>query len=55
MKQDGADITATLTSQDRLRQFIPTINFAQRWRACINGLLIGTTALGAGIDVGITR
>ncbi|MDV3350486.1 CHASE2 domain-containing protein [Leptolyngbyaceae cyanobacterium CCMR0082] len=55
MKQDGADITATLTSQDRLRQFIPTINFAQRWRACINGLLIGTTALVTGLSPGFVR
>lgn len=55
MKQDGADITATLTSQDRLRQLIPTVNLAQRWRACLNGLLIGTTALITGFDLSFVR
>lgn len=55
MKQDGADITATLTSQDRLRRLIPTINFAKRWRACLNGVLIGTTALVTGCNLSLVR
>ena len=55
MKQDGADITATLTSQDRLRKFVPTINLAQRWRACLNGLLIGITALSTGLNLSFIR
>ena len=55
MKQDGADITATLTSQDRLRRFVPTINLTKRWRACVNSLLIGTTALFTGLDPGFIR
>ena len=55
MKQDGADITATLTSQDRLRKFIPHINLAKRWRACVNGLLIATTALTTGLNLGFVR
>ncbi|MEM8611305.1 MAG: serine/threonine-protein kinase [Cyanobacteria bacterium P01_H01_bin.105] len=55
MKQDGADITATLTSQDRLRKFIPRINLVKRWRACVNGLLIGTTALTTGLNLGFVR
>ncbi|MBE9065077.1 CHASE2 domain-containing protein [Leptolyngbya cf. ectocarpi LEGE 11479] len=55
MKQDGADITATLTSQDRLRHLIPTINFAQRWRSYLNGLLVGTTALVTGLNLSFIR
>ncbi|MBX2862810.1 MAG: CHASE2 domain-containing protein [Leptolyngbyaceae cyanobacterium MAG.088] len=56
MKQDGEDITATLTSQDRLlKKFIPTINLAQQWRTCLNGILIGTTALVTGCNLGFVR
>lgn len=55
MKQDGADITATLTSQDRWRQLVPSFNPAKRWRACLNGLLIGATALITGFDLGFVR
>ncbi|MBT9316568.1 serine/threonine-protein kinase [Leptothoe spongobia] len=55
MKQDGADITATLTSQDRLRSLLPTINLAQRWRACLNVVLIGTTALITGCNLSFVR
>lgn len=55
MKQDGADITATLTSQDRLRHLIPTINLAQRWRSYLNGLLVGTTALVTGLNLSFVR
>lgn len=55
MKQDGADITATLTSQDRLRSMLPAINPAQRWRACLNFLLVGATALVAGCDLSFVR
>ena len=55
MKQDGADITATLTSQDRLRSFLPTINLARRWRSCLNVALVGTTALLAGSNFSFVR
>ncbi|MEO0349581.1 MAG: serine/threonine-protein kinase [Cyanobacteria bacterium P01_A01_bin.15] len=55
MKQDEVGVTATLTSQDRLRRLVPTINIAQRWRACLNGVLIGTTALAAGLNLGLVR
>ncbi len=56
MKQDGADVTVTLTSQDRLRKkLVPTVNLARRWRACLNGLLIGTTALATGLNLSFIR
>ena len=55
MKQDGADITATLTSQDRLRVFLPTINIARRWRACLNIALVGATALVTGCNLSFVR
>ncbi len=55
MKQDAADITATLTSQDRLLKFIPNINLVQQWRACLNGLLVGTTALTTGCNLSLVR
>lgn len=55
MKQDGADVTATLTSQDRLRRLIPTVNLARRWRACLNGFLVGTTALMTGVSPSFVR
>ncbi|MEA5467137.1 CHASE2 domain-containing protein [Leptothoe sp. PORK10 BA2] len=56
MKQDGADVTATLTSQDRLRKkLVPTINLAHRWRACFHGFLIGTTALATGFNLSFIR
>ncbi|ESA36251.1 serine threonine protein kinase with chase2 sensor [Leptolyngbya sp. Heron Island J] len=55
MKQDGADITATLTSQDRLRRFMPKIHLARRWRACLNIVLIGSTALVTGCNLNIVR
>ncbi|NEQ51938.1 MAG: CHASE2 domain-containing protein [Leptolyngbya sp. SIO3F4] len=55
MKQDGADITATLTSQDRLRGLLPNINLAKRWRACLNVVLIGATTLITGGDFGFVR
>lgn len=55
MKQNGADITVTLTSQDRLRKFIPTKHFVRRWRAYLNGILVGATAVVTGCNVGIVR
>jgi len=56
MKQDGADITVTLTSQDRLRsRLMPTVNLAKRWRAYLNTFLVGTAALITGSNLGIVR
>ena len=55
MKQDEVGVTATLTSQDRLRRLVPTIDITQRWRACLNGVLVGTTALAAGLNLGLVR
>ncbi|MBT9312359.1 serine/threonine-protein kinase [Leptothoe kymatousa] len=56
MKQDGADITATLTSQDRLRsRLTPTVNLAKRWRAYLNAFLVGTAALITGSNIGVVR
>ena len=55
MRQDGSDITATLTSQDRLRKFIPTIHLVQRWRAYLNGILVTATALITGCNLGVIR
>ncbi|NEP63449.1 MAG: CHASE2 domain-containing protein, partial [Symploca sp. SIO2G7] len=55
MKQDGADITAILTFQDRLRQLMPNFNLIKQWRACLNGLFIGTTALVTGLNLNFVR
>ncbi len=52
MKQDGADVTVTLTSQDRWRSMIPTINLARRWRACLNACLVSMAAIPTGIGLG---
>ncbi|MEM6251430.1 MAG: serine/threonine-protein kinase [Cyanobacteria bacterium P01_D01_bin.156] len=55
MKHDDVDVTVTLTSQDRLRNRISTISFAKRWRAYLNGFLIGLAALATGSELGVVR
>ncbi|MEM9806185.1 MAG: serine/threonine-protein kinase [Cyanobacteria bacterium P01_D01_bin.56] len=55
MKQNGSDVTVTLTSQDRWRSLIPTVNLVQRWRACVNGVLVGMAALATGSNLGFIR